>query len=383
MINYLKLIHHPKINHERFFEVLRDFRKGGLNPDIWDEFIHCVREYRQKKCGYDTFEKFNLSDISFQDHVAAFTELQIRCIEKSKICWHPKAGPSTCNLNNKGEIIISAAHSIQNNRILSKIAENGYLMTFEFNAQSLIGLKPIGRSRASIFWGFCNKHDAIFNPIDADLYEGREIQHFLFAYRAFIFSAHLKMETSCVINHGIQSDIDIQKNKQIFDQSILAENYCKIITHRFELSSFYPVTCSGCFYLEYDFNSNEIVHSMDRMEFVFLTVFPTENDKTIILISYFEDDAHLYAKAAKQIEERSNLKYDISILIAALCPNAYFKPSYYQQSIAGIEASILEAYLITHFDIALLDNNNQIINSKSVTPENYLSNPWNINLFKN
>lgn len=382
MVNYLKWIHNPQINHELFFKIFCNFRKGGLNPDIWDEFIHCVREYEQNKCEYNIFEKFDLSDISFQEHMTVFSELQRRSIKKSKTCWHPKAGRATCNLDNRGRIIISAAHSIQNNRALSTIAENGHVMTFDYNMQSLTGSKPLGKNLASIFWGFCNKHDAIFYPIDSERYEGTETQNFLFAYRAFVFSANLKMETSLVINHGNQSDIDIQENKQIFNQSILGENYNKIINHRFELSSFYPVACSGCFYLEYDFNCNEIEHSKDRMEFIFLTVFPTENDKTNILISYFKDDEHLYAKLAKQIQERSNLKYDISILIAALCGNAYFRPSYYQKFIAGIEPIILEAYLITHLDIPLFGNNNQIVSSQSVTPKNYLTNPWNINIFR-
>lgn len=383
MVNYLNLIHNPKINHELLFKVLCDFGKGGLNPDIWDEFIRCVRKYEKNRCENDIFKKFDLSDISFQDFKAVFSELQKRSISKSKRCWHPNAGRATCDLDDRGKIIISAAHSIQNNRVLSKIAENGHVVTFDYNEESLTRSKPLGKRLASIFWGFCNKHDAIFNPIDSERYEDREIQNFLFAYRAFVFSAQIKMEISLVINHGNQSDIDIQENKQMFDQSILGENYNKIVTHRFELPSFYPVAYSGCFYLEYDFNSNEIAHSKDRMEFIFLTVFPTENDKTNILISYFKDDEHLYEELAKQIQKRCNLKYDISILIAAFCGNVYFRPSYYQAFIAGIEPIILDVFWITHNDIALLGNNNQIVSSQSLTPDDYLTNPWNINLFKN
>lgn len=383
MINYLRLIGNPQIRHEPFLRVLCDFRKGGLNLDVWDEFINSVKKFERNECNIDIFQKFNLSDISWQDFIAVLLELKKRSISEYKRCWHPNAGPKTCEVDDRGRIIISSAHSIQNNGVLNKIAENGHVVTFDYKEELLTRSKPIGKKHASIFWGFCNKHDAIFNPIDSERYEGREIQNFLFSYRAFVVSAHIKIETGLVMNHGNQSDIDIQKNKQIFDHSILRENYSKIVTHRFELPSFYPVAYSGCFYLEYDFNGNEIAHSKDRMEFIFLTVFPTEENKTNILISYFKEDEHLYGELTKQIQERCNLKYDISILIAAFCENVYFSPSYYQAFIAGIEPIILDVFKITHFDIALLGNNNQIVFSKSVTPEKYLTNPWNINLFKN
>lgn len=381
MANYLNLIHNPQINHEFFFEILCKFRKGGLNPDIWDEFICCVREYEKNRCESDVFEKFDLSDISFPDILSVLSELKKKSVCWSKKCWHPNAGPAICYHDNKGRIIISAAHSIQNNGVLNKIVENGHVMTFDYNRKSLTQSKPLGRKIASVFFGFCNKHDGIFDPIDSENYERREIQKFLYAYRAFVVSSHLKLEISSVMNFGNQSDIDIRKNKQIFDNSILGEKYNRIVTHHFELQSFYPVACSGCFYLEYDFNGNEIVHSEDRMEFIFLTVFPTENDKTIILISYFKDDEHLYGDLHKQIQERCNLKYDISFLIAVLCGNAYFRPSYYLKYIAGIEPVIFNAYKVTHRDSALIGDNGQIASLQSLTPKNYLTNPWNINIF--
>ncbi len=383
MINYLRWIRNPQIKHELFLRVLCDFRKGGLNPDICDEFINTVRKFERNECEVGVFQKFDLSDISWEDYIAVFRELKRRSVSECKRCWHPNAGPKTCEVDDSGGIIISSAHSIQNNGVLNKIAENGHVVTFDHKEGLVTRSKSIGKRRASIFWGFCNKHDAIFNPIDSERFEGREIQNFLFAYRAFVVSAHIKMETCSVMNYGSQSEIDMQKNKQKFDHSILREDYNKIVTHRFELPSFYPVAYSGCFYLEYDFRGTEIPHSKDRMEFIFLTVFPTEENKTNILVSYFKEDEHLYGKLTNQIQERCNLKYDISILIAAFCENAYFSPSYYDTFIAGIETIILDVFMITHTDIALLGSNNQIVSTVSVTPKNYLTNPWNINLFKN
>ena len=36
MVNYLNYLENPQINHEKFYEVMRDFRKGGLNPNIYE-----------------------------------------------------------------------------------------------------------------------------------------------------------------------------------------------------------------------------------------------------------------------------------------------------------------------------------------------------------
>ncbi|MGE0087663.1 MAG: hypothetical protein AB7S75_24900 [Desulfococcaceae bacterium] len=374
MANYIELIKHPQINHELFFKILSDFRKGGLNPDIWNDFIAVVRKFEKNEGGEELFQQFKLVDISQEDFIAVHRELGKRSIEKNKKCWHPEASNSTCE-------VVSAAHSIQNNGVLSQIAENGHVMTIDFKEGLLTGSKPIGKKFASIFWGFCNKHDAIFRPIEVEPYTGSDIQNFLFAYRAFVVSSHKKCETSALINFGEQSDIDTEENINIFNDSILSSNYKRIKTHHYELPLFYPTAVSSSFYLDFDFNGNKINHSDDRMEYLFFTVFPERNNKTHILISYFEDDEHLYKDLAKQITDRNNLKYDISILIAGHCENVYYNPAYYNAFIQRIELDLLEVLKKTQYDIALLNNEREVLDTDSLTPHDYLNNPWRINVF--
>ena len=43
MANFLRQLINPQINHGRFFTVMRDFRKGGLNPTMFDDFMQTIQ----------------------------------------------------------------------------------------------------------------------------------------------------------------------------------------------------------------------------------------------------------------------------------------------------------------------------------------------------
>ncbi|MDF2831531.1 hypothetical protein [Chryseobacterium indoltheticum] len=384
MTNYLNLIFNPQIRYEKIFEVMRDRRKGGLSPEMYSEFIDSVKSlpplHLIQPSDFLIFDKFNLSDVSEADHQNLIKEVMRRGIEESKKCWHPNEGINTCNLDENDKILISAAHSVQNNGILNRIAEDGHVMSYAFDKSEIEGSR-LGRNLASIFWGFCNNHDSIFSPIETIPYDNTDEQNFLFAYRAFVVSSHKKNEVSTWINYGEQSENDILENKKIFDNAILNKNYSVIKTEVIELELFYPIAVSSSFYLDYDFNGNPIPHSEDKMEDIYITLFPTANNKTLFLLSYLEQDSHLYENLVTQLKERNNLKSDISMLIAAHTENVYFNPIYYKTFIDQHSENILKLVHETQFDFARVDENGNITNNVSLTPNNYLSNIYNINFF--
>lgn len=383
MVNYLNQLRNPQINYERFFEVICNFRKGGLNPTNYEDFITTVRQlpplYNRKENDYLVFDKFNLVDISEDDFTAVLREVQQRGIEESKICWHPEASSTTCKIDGAGKIIISATHSIQNNGVLNKIAENGHVMGYARDKGKFDG-KEVGKKLASIFWGFCNTHDAIFKPIEDIPFTGTSEQNFLFAYRGFVVSSHKKVEVSKWMNYGEQSDIDIAENKKIFDSAILSKDYSVIETEIFELSAFYPIAVSSSFYLDFDFEGNAIPHSDDRMEDIFITLYPVGN-KTYFLLSYFSKDKHLYGNLGEQLRKRNNLKSDITMLIAAHTENIYFNPIYYKTFIEQYEKILELIVLHSQFDHASINEENELSVNFSFTPSNYLDNPYGINFF--
>lgn len=384
MINYLEfLLEKPQMNYERFFEVLRDFRKGGLNPTIHNEFLSTFKQLpsitQRHPTDYLVFNKFNLTDLSDEDFLVVIMEMQKRGIENSKICWHPNASNATCDLDSSGNIRVSAAHSIQNNGVLSRVAEKG-LVTFFGLAKDGFSGKDIIKNHASIFWGFCNKHDAIFKPIEIKPYTGTDEQYFLFAYRGFVVAVHKNIEDSKMLNFGDQSNNDIAENKKIFDTAILTEDYSIIATEVFEMPATYPIAVSSSFYLDYDFEGNSISHSEERIEAVFVTLLPTEN-KTFFLLSYFQKDKDLYGNLGNQLRKRNNLKSDISILFAAHVKNMYFNPIYYKTFIEKYENILPLIIFQAQSDSGIIGADGHLKVVHSFTPSDYLKNPYGINFF--
>lgn len=384
MVNFFGLTENPQINFEKYFEVMKDFRKGGLNPTMYDEFIGMVKKlpqiYIRRPNDYLIFKKFNLVDVSEDDISSISKEVIRRGVENNKFCWHPEADISTCQLDKSGKINISAAHSIQNNGVLSRIVENGHVMSYNLDKGEFEG-KEYGKKLASIFWGFCNTHDAIFRPIETDAYKQTEEQNFLFAYRGFVVASHKKIEVSSFMNYGEQSENDIVENRKLFDYGILNKDYSIIKTEVFELPLFYPIAVSSSFYLDFDFEGNKIRHSDNRMENLFITLLPSDNNKTYFLLSYFKCDENLYKNLGNQLKKRNKLKSDITMLIAAHVENVYFNPIYYKTFIEEHEENLRKILHQSQMDYVQVGADNEINSSISLTPNDYLTNPLGINFF--
>lgn len=385
MVNFLHYLENPQINYEKFYEVMRDFRKGGLNPTMYDEFIETIKRLPKIRMrgpfAYNVFDKFNLTDVSPDDFMVIQKEVIKRGIRASKVCWHPEASSSNCKVDEKGEIIVSAAHSIQNNGILREISENYFVMGYAFKKGTIEG-EEIQKNTASIFWGFCNTHDSIFNPIETAPYTKTEEQNFLFAYRGFVVACHKKMEVSSFMNYGEQSKKDIEENKKLFDVAIKTTNHAVIESEVFELSNFYPIAASSAFYLDFDFEGNEIPHSDDRIENIFVTLLPIlKENKTYFILSYFQKDKHLYGNLGEQLRKRNNLKSDITMLLGAHTENVFFNPVYYKTFIEKIEEILHELMFETQMDHGVVGANDEIQHQYSYTTNNYLKNPHNISFF--
>ncbi len=381
MVNYLNQLKSPQINHKLIFEVMRDLRKGGLNPSNFEEFMQIIEKLPpinlRTNADFKEFEKLGLVDVSQSDFDSIIREVIMRCTSLSKKCWHPLASSTTCNVDSSGNIIISGAHSIQNNGVLSLIAEDSHVVTFAFEEGGFYA-KKLSKNVASIFLGFCNTHDSIFKPIEIDSYIGSEEQHFLFAYRGFVVGSHKKLEVSRFINYGTQSENDIKKNKEIFDNALLKNDFSVIETKVVELPVFYPIAVSSMFYLDFDFEGNPISHSDERMEFVYVTLLPTIN-KTYFLISYLKRDNHLYGHLGDQMRRRNKFKSDISIILAVHTGNIFFNPTYYDTFIKVHEQNMEEIFIQSQIDIGFMNDYDDF--SFSITPKNYLDNPYEINLF--
>ncbi len=133
-----------------------------------------------------------LQDISEFEDPSYRKATTLRSAKELAACrWPPEAGTSTCTLDTNGNPKVTNAHSLQENGILSRIAPNGKVtksnpLTGGFESIA------VHKSIASTFKGMCNKHDAVFGPIEKTPYTGSSEQHFLHAYRSFLYSQHIK-----------------------------------------------------------------------------------------------------------------------------------------------------------------------------------------------
>ena len=322
--------------------------------------------------------QFDLLPIAENEMGLVFEKISKKLDNDFRMCWHPEASSTKCTVDVNSKIKISSAHSIQRGKILKRLSENNEVRQFRLYKAERDLSKPI--KRASTFWGFCDFHDKIFNPIEHNDYRGTNEQNFLFAYRAFVNSSHIKLKFSKYYEFGEQSQSDIFCVKKVFDIAILEKKYSKICTDTLVLDYEYPLAVSSMSDLDFDYLGNIIKHSENRLEQFYLTLFP-HNGKTYILFSYFDEDSNCYGEIINQIKSRNKVESDLSVLIAGHCENVFFKPSYYLEYIRNQEEPISKLVVQTQTDFVRFDSYGRKIIPISMTPKNYLENEFSIQLF--
>ena len=233
-----------------------------------------------------------------------------------KHCLHP-------NVKECDETIIKA-HSIQNNRILKKISTNGEVcMPLSKNNLPIVAMDRYGRKVASVFTGFCKKHDKIlFQPIEDREFTKTEEQLFLYTYRTFAYEYHRKLEANNFLeimaqkttdNHdgqlGFELAIkDFLLDKKEFDNSIQNNCFDILINRVWEFEN--EIKFAGsCFYSpEKDFSGKRIQNIENvnvPLSHVFLTVFP-EGGQTYVIISWLKKDEILFESYGCSLDKLNN-----------------------------------------------------------------------------
>lgn len=233
--------------------------------------------------------------------------------------------------NNCTDTIIKS-HSIQNNKILSKLAVDNHVYVFDFNASVFGGtdIMKCGRNQATTSTCFCSYHDSkIFSDIEKKNYEYTQKQNFLYAYRAFskyyydrivgledtrnIFSAMPNRAVAMGFVDRIKGlEISVTENEEIkeeFNDALKNKKYSVVKTITLTLDYEVGFATSYMSPLSYDLEGNMIsdVHSMEgRMRNIFVNIFP-ENGKSYILISWLiSDDGPWFEKFSNQFDIYKN-----------------------------------------------------------------------------
>lgn len=266
---------------------------------------------------------------------------------KFKDCLFPDK--SNCSTN------IVQAHSIQRNKILTKIAENGFVISY--NALKTLftnSLEEIGIKSASTFYGFCNYHDSfLFSSIENYDYTQSDEQNFLHAYRACAREYAMKYEAFNLSKKLIQKlpslydflmkvllaeqqasldlvaildkfHFELQKPNNSGDFNIITANVSRFLYESL-------IAVNSMFYILYDFEGNIINDLRDTSTTpspTFLSVFP-QNGETFVLLSCFTDEfnkfQNIYSHLASLNQE--SLEKFYSNLIMTHCENFFLSPN--------------------------------------------------------
>lgn len=280
-----------------------------------------------------------------------FSRLYREC--KFKECVFP-------DHSNCSEKVIKA-HSIQRNKILNHIAENGMVISTDIKKTLFTKeFDEIGISSASTFFGFCNYHDTnLFSEIENKEYVGSIEQNFLHAYRACALEYVKKKESVCFyekalkkyknspyelmfykkLNGALWGVKDYHCFLELFSNELIKpkeERNFEIISSRiFHLSYESLLAVSGCFSIEYDFQQNlinDLADTSKRPAPIFFTIFP-HNGKTFILFSWLSENLETYHSIVSKLEYfiPSQIEIFFSNLIIYHCENFFISPSKYSQ----------------------------------------------------
>ncbi len=322
---------------------------------------------------------------SFIHFSKIFSKLRKGC--KFKGCLFPDK--SNCSTK------IVQAHSIQRNKILTKIAENGIVISY--NALKTLftnSLEEIGIKSASTFYGFCNYHDNfLFSSIENYDYTQIDKQNFLHAYRACAREYALKYEAFNLSKKLIQKRPDLYDflievlkadHQASLDLVAILDkfhlelqkldnsgdfNIITTIVSRFPYESLIAV--NSIFYILYDFEGNiinDLSDSSTTPSPTFFSVFPQKGE-TIVLLSCFTDELakfqNIYSQLANLNQE--NLENFYSYLIVTHCENFFLSPNKWNNQTLVKQKEFVQIFKQTMF------------NQKD---KDYLSNNPPLNLFE-
>lgn len=249
------------------------------------------------------------------------------------------------------------AHSIQNNKILSKISDNGdvFMPCPKADNFEVFPSAPFkyGRKQASVFTGFCGLHDKeVFQPIEDHDFSGTNEQIFLYIYRAFAYEYHMKQEAvrmeqalfakkpsiasdpERTINGKTAFEMsvsDFEEEKKLFDAAIINKDYGVLTSIVWEFDQFANFAASGAEAPSMDFDSRviqDLRNTSNPVRHIYMSVFP-ENNKTYAIIAWFRAYDDIFASIGNRLrslteqEKKNYVNYSLPLITE----NIAIKPS--------------------------------------------------------
>jgi SEC-C motif len=244
----------------------------GRNEPCW-----CRSGLKYKKCHLDRERQAPINIFEVENRLVA--EL------RRGYCSYPDPASDPCSQT------ITKAHTIQKKGGISAIAEAGHVLTVKPTMKDMIesngnpSPRKIGVNNASIFPGFCSKHDTtLFKPIEGKSLSLDKDTAFLFSYRSIAYERFAKeaqfkgIAAQREIDRGhsfwhqslIQTRLsvfmdgvqlgrrDMDRWKSEFDERLLSGKGDDFHFLAVRFDSVLPIVASGVFHPEFDLQGNSL-----------------------------------------------------------------------------------------------------------------------------
>jgi hypothetical protein len=163
------------VNEPAFYNIM-SHAEPGRNDPCW-----CGSDKKYKKCHLYRAELARPTRGQLHQAVRGHWDV--------KTCLHPNAAPGIC-----GRII--DAHTVQRSGALREIIDTkNKVRTFyqiRPDESGRITPRTVGWRQASTFTGFCSVHDAVFEPVERQVFTRTPEQCFLLSYRSICFEMYQK-----------------------------------------------------------------------------------------------------------------------------------------------------------------------------------------------
>lgn len=263
-----------------------------------------------------------------------------------KICFAPDK--ENCILP------IKHAHTLQNNGVLSLIAEDDHVMMSDIGnyTKDTFFTRKVSKNVATTFYGFCNYHDsALFKEIELKPYFKSKHQNFLFAYRACAQEYHKKLREIKSLNNIFRDqssffadelfihsyrlrklslkDSEILMN--IFNEYLKVQNYDILKTYIYEFNIQYDFAVTTLFNPSVDLNGLQLndLRSLDEeiLSSIFITFLPAKG-KSYLIISCLNRDYNMLQSYFEQIKilDEDSLKILLNNILPEYSENIILSP---------------------------------------------------------
>ena len=286
---------------------------------------------------------------------------------RGKTCLHPGSIRNEC----RGRIVNS--HSISRSAYLAKIADNGQVITFRDDIFSCLihekNPQPIkvGLSKASIFPGFCEKHDAeTFASIDKPNFSLTDKNIFLLTYRSLcqaIFAKQCEHDLPQIMRETMpEADIilgdyfavlemstrngeeGLLVRKAIMDECLIGQNWELVKYYGIRCRGKQEMVCSALVSIYVDLGGRVVQDPEDNVPFMVGTYFHylPHGDDLVFMVSWDDESFGVNRRIIRSFHGISDLELGDAALCAMFqySDNIYLRPAWWDALAPSVKVSI-------------------------------------------